>query len=128
MTSHVTKNLEGDLPPETQVTVGDSVNPEISNKVHKPKGKQGRVQRRLCTKCRKCDIVFATHSQFNRHCVQKHHKRKCQKCDMVFNGLCDFTLHVRKEHPGLPVAKVFHFLHNTRIKKVIKECVYCYTV
>jgi len=58
--------------------------------------------------CKDCDgKLFTTSALLQLHRVQMHRPHKCEKCSMVLIGQRSFSQHVRKEHPGLPISKVF---------------------
>jgi len=108
--SDVDKNFKDDVPPETEngLAVDDNVGLKSLNNVHKKYGSKDNVTLLRSFPCRKCDgLAFASPSLRIWHNVQMHREHTCQKCGIVFTGRNNFTEHVHKEHPGLPLYKVF---------------------
>jgi len=105
-------NLKGDLPQETEngsaLAVDGIIGLKSLNNAHKQFGNKGSAPQLHSFPCRKCDgVVFASRSLLNWHNLQTHREHPCQKCGMVFTGRSDFAQHVYKEHPGLPIYKVY---------------------
>jgi len=103
------KSLDGDPPLTAEPELAVEVAIESLNDVQqKPdsstvSGKQWRNY-----PCRECDnVIFTSHGLLSWHRVQLHRPHKCQKCGKVFTGRQSFSQHVHKEHPGLPISKVF---------------------
>jgi len=102
-------NADDDLPIQAEPvleddTVGLECVSDVQTRNHKTK--RGTPWRNYA--CRHCaNLLFTSQGLLRWHGVQMHRPYKCQKCDVVFIGRRNFSQHVRKEHPGLPISKVF---------------------
>jgi len=104
--------LDGDLLLETErvpvLAVKDSVSIKSTNDVPKLDNStdSGTPWRSYpCTDCN--NVLFTSRGLLRYHRMQMHGRYKCQKCGMDFIGRINFSQHVHKEHPGLPICKVF---------------------
>ena len=124
MISDIDKNSKGDLLPETEngLAMDDSIGLKSLNSVHKHCGNKDNVTPLHSFPCKKCDgVVFSSKSLRNKHNFQIHLEHPCQKCGLVFTGRYNFAQHVHKEHPGLPIYKVF----TTCTGIDISYCIFC---
>jgi len=102
--------LKGGLSSEAEngLAVDGSVGINSLNNAHKRYVNKDAVTQLRSFPCRKCDgVAFASLSLRSWHNIQMHREHPCQKCGLVFTGRSDFAKHVHKEHPGLPLYKVF---------------------
>jgi len=106
----VDKDVNDDLMlnSEPVLSLDDSVAGESLNDLQTPGHSQDGGNPWRSYPCTNCDnVVFTSQSLLQYHRVQMHRPHKCQKCGVVLIGRQNFSKHVHKEHPGLPLSKVF---------------------
>jgi len=96
---------------EPVLSLDESVAGESLNNLQRPDdGKDGDNPWRGYP-CSYCDnVVFTSRNLLQYHRVQMHRPLKCQQCGVLVIGRLNFSKHVHKEHPGLPLSKVFFLL------------------